>query len=157
MDAKVRRTKMELKLLGTGVMAFGAWTFFKYALSNIIYQDGADEILNDQQLNILQIIIWLMVGMDFLMRLYIGLSARGESSGKRKTCLYLIASVILFIFCIFGIMVEFYMLFTFSEPPGYMIITMIIDITATIILGELIIDAVGVRRNRKASEAPHES
>lgn len=150
MNAKARKMEINLRTLGTGVILLGAWTFIKFALTLLMYgpQIGDNEIAPEY-------VIWINVfivgfaGIDFLLRLYTGLSARAEGKGKRKTVIYLILTGILIALGIFSVLVDIYYIWIAYDALFTLIITIIIDLTSTIILLELMINAIGIRRLRR--------
>ena len=153
MDAKARKRETDLKSLGMGVMLFGAWTFIKLAVTFLMYGIQFDEVLSEEVMTAGRIIIWVILALAFLIRLYIGISARSESDGKRKRAFYLVLAGLVVAVDAAAIVAEIVMLFTGSEGILSMAITVLIDATSTVILIELMVNAIAVRKLRKKEAA----
>ena len=154
MDAKARKTEVNLNTLGAGVILFGAWIFIKFALSMLIYSNEIGELLTDSMMIAANIIIWSTAVIDFIMRLYIGISARSESRGKRKSCFYIVLAGIIVFFELFAVIGEIVLVFFINESLFSYIVTLIIDITSLVIMTELMISAIRIRvmRRKEAAE-----
>ena len=155
MSTKIRKTEINLVTLGTGVVLFGAWTFVKVVLSTLLYSDGMfdsmDELgeFRDIAVIITYILIFLAAVIIFLIHFYVGMSARAEGKGKRKTALYPTVTGIIVFFDLLLLAPEAYLLFTGDNTLTYIIITLIIDVTSMVIHLELLINAIAIRRLKK--------
>lgn len=149
MDARIRRVKVDLMTIGTGVIAFGAWTFIKCALSVLMIGVKYDETLSDAEITALNIVMWIMMILIFLIHFYIGVCARAESRDKRKTAFYLILTGLVSIFELAMLISEIVLLFTTADNTISLIVTLIIDTTSLVFMAELMINAVRLRRWRK--------
>lgn len=154
MNAKARKMEVNLRTLGTGVILLGAWTFIKFALTFLVY--GSEIYGNDVPS---AVIAWVtaivlgIAGIDFLLRLYIGLSARAEGKGKPKRAVYLVLTGILLALEIIAVLADAYLIFSTYEALFTTIITFFIDLTSTILLLELMVNAIGIRRLRREEAA----
>lgn len=153
MNAKARKAEVNLKSLGTGVILFGAWTFIKFAVSYLIYGFGNNDLLDDNTTVIFNVIVWSVIAVAFLIRLYIGRSAHSESEGKRKHIFYLILTGSLVFIDILAIIAEFYLMFTEDYGILSMLITILIDVTSVVIMIELMVNAITIRKLRKKEAA----
>ena len=150
MNAKARNMEVNLRTLGTGVILLGAWTFIKFALTFLVY---GSEIYGNDVSSV--VIAWVtafvlgIAGIDFLLRLYIGLSARAEGKGKPKRAVYLVLTGILLALEIIAVLADAYLIFSTYEALFTTIITFFIDLTSTILLLELMVNAIGIRRLRR--------
>lgn len=149
MDVCIRKTEINLRTCGVGVIAFGAWAFIKFMLTNTLFGDRIDEGLSAPVSLIVNILVWGFSALILFLRIYVGLSARSESKGNRKTCFYIILTGIMAFFGFASIMIEIALLFFATERLLHLIITMIIDITSLTILIELMVNAIRIRRYRK--------
>lgn len=150
MNAKARIMEINLRTLGAGVILLGAWTYIKFALTYLMYDSQKDDY-GVPPAFVPWIIAFVLVfaGIDFLLRLYIGLSARAEGKGKRKRVFYLIVTGFLLSLEIAAALVDIYFIFFAYDTLFTLIITFIIDLTSMILLLELMINAVGIRRLRR--------
>ena len=97
-QAKTRRIQDTLYIAGSGVIAFGVWPLAKIGL----FLTLADEQTLRQLLGIedasLALTVYLLMGIialvDFGVRTYVGLSARAEGRGERRSPFYLVVAAI---------------------------------------------------------------
>ena len=150
MDANTRRLETNLSTLGTGTILFGLWDLIRTSLTVFVFNY---EII-DMIPKIYQAITYSIIGglslIFFLVQLYIGMSARGESKGKRKTVIYLVLTVITISFHLLAIGIMIYEMVS-GEPSGLitLIITVVIELTAITCLVEMMVNSVSLRRIRK--------
>ena len=149
MEAEKRRREINLITIGTGVILFGLWTVIKIALSNILIGIKIDGVMSDDLILLINIVLWVFVGIDFLARCYIGFSARAEGKGKHKSIIYLILTGLMIASYSAMIPLEFSAIFTSGEDMLNMIITIGIDITSIAFMIELMINSIGLRRIKK--------
>ncbi|MBQ3264154.1 MAG: hypothetical protein IJH07_00110 [Ruminococcus sp.] len=157
MDAKRRRLENNLYTIGTGIIAFGFWSFAKFALNYMLlgsdsYVDPAEEYRTTAI-----VFIWAFSALSPLVYLWIGLSARAESRGKRKRILYLIMTGIIVAFSVLVIVVDLIALAYSDVGILRVIITMIIDLTRMIFLIELLASSVSLRRLRRRQRKGEEA
>ena len=149
MEAEKRRREINLITIGTGVILFGLWTVIKIALSNILIGIKIDGVMSDDLILLINIVLWVFVGIDFLARCYIGFSARAEGKGKHKNIFYLILTGLMVATYSSMIPLEISAIFTSGEDVLNMIITIGIDITSIAFLVELMINSIGLRKIKK--------
>ncbi len=155
MQKELRKNESILATSGVAVLAFAIWSIIKIVLyvafspamsaveADLTELQGIDE---GTVLTILIVIIAVSL-VDVGIRIYVGLSARGESKGKKKTILYLILAIIIAIYSVLNI-VSFF-------QPGYMesvadlIITLVVELTSLFAVIELIVSGIKVRSLRK--------
>lgn len=160
MNAKTRRMEIDLSTLGTGVILFGLWSFVKFSLTTLLIGVQIDEALSDSQMTVLTIVLWVLSIVDMLIHLYIGLCARADSKGKRRSPFYLILAGILVSIYLLAVILE--ILSLIFAPSGILtiVISIVIDLTAVIILIEMMVYAKRTRKSRKNAlkeDAIHES
>ena len=149
METTIRRLNDHIYTLGTGVIAFAAWTLLKFTLYCTVYQNVLVEEMrvdlpaDSSVLQVTIIAVWIIVFLDALFQCLIGFSARADGKGRRKSVFYIV---------LIGLFV------TVQTGVLYAIITLFIDGTSLVIMVELLVCAVRVRILRKRQrEVPHES
>ena len=99
-EVKLRRFGNLLTVSGLGVIAFGVWNVLKMILVFVMQRDMIEAIFAEISANALikyitiAIIAAIML-LDFLIRLFVGLSARAEGFGKKKGVAYIVFAVLL--------------------------------------------------------------
>lgn len=154
MEVKTRRLENNMITLGTGIIAFSIWALLKYALTS--FTDlSPTETMTAKARVVFYIIIIVFSLTDVLLHFYIGVSARSEGKGKKKTPLYLVLSALIIMVYLLGIAFEIYLLF-FSKNYFTLFVTTLVDVTSTIIFIEMFVYAVqlrGIRRQKRKKEA----
>ena len=90
-----------------------------------------------------------MIFISFLIRCYVGFSARSEGKGKHKSVLYLVfAGLITFVY-FFVIVCECVYFVVGNERIVTVIVTLIIDVTSLVFLVELMVNSIKIRKLRK--------
>ncbi len=149
MVAKLRRTQDNLFVLGTSAIVFGLWNLIKFAIYYFFAFNEIKESAGDKYYLITAIVVWVIVFFSFLIRCFIGFSARAEGKGKRKNVVYLVFAgmIALVYFCIIAFEVVYFIVR--YDHIFTMIITLIIDVTSFVFLVELIVNSIKIRKLRK--------
>jgi len=144
------KNKIEINLIttGTGLMFFGLWTFIKFFLTIVFLGVEYDDNTSDEVKLIATIITIIAVAIVSALFCYVGLSARAEGKGKKKSVMYLIVNGFLLFFHILIIILEAAALL-FGENILTIIITMIIDATAAVLMSEVMINSIKLRKIRR--------
>ena len=144
------KNKIEINLIttGTGLMFFGLWTFIKFFLTIVFLGVEYDDNTSDEVKLIATIITIIAVAIVSALFCYVGLSARAEGKGKKKSVVYLIVNGFLLLFHILIIILETAALL-FGENILTIIITMIIDATAAVLMSEVMINSIKLRKIRR--------
>ncbi len=144
------KNKIEINLIttGTGLMFFGLWTFIKFFLTIVFLGVEYDDNTSDEVKLIATIITIIAVAIVSALFCYVGLSARAEGKGKKKSVVYLIVNGFLLFFHILIIILEAAALL-FGENILTIIITMIIDATAAVLMLEVMINSIKLRKIRR--------
>lgn len=144
------KNKIEINLIttGTGLMFFGLWTFIKFFLTIVFLGVEYDDNTSDEVKLIATIITIIAVAIVSALFCYVGLSARAEGKGKKKSVMYLIVNGFLLFFHILIIILEAAALL-FGENILTIIITMIIDATAAVLMLEVMINSIKLRKIRR--------
>lgn len=144
------KNKIEINLIttGTGLMFFGLWTFIKFFLTIVFLGVEYDDNTSDEVKLIATIIAIIAVAIVSALFCYVGLAARAEGKGKKKSVVYLIVNGFLLFFHILIIILEAAALL-FGENILTIIITVIIDATAAVLMSEVMINSIKLRKIRR--------
>ena len=103
-----RKYSNRLKMAGRAIIIFGLWSSLQVlilyflnqeSILTLVYEALKEEgVENSLLYPIIIIVAIILVGIPFLINLYMGLSAMGEAKGKKKTPVYLVICVLSFIF-----------------------------------------------------------
>ena len=86
METTIRRLNDHIYTLGTGVIAFAAWTLLKFTLYCTVYQNVLVEEMrvdlpaDSSVLQVTIIAVWIIVFLDALFQCLIGFSARADGA-----------------------------------------------------------------------------
>ena len=152
MEVQKRKLEINLKTIGTGVILFGVWTFVKFAVNFMLFGSELDETIGENVRLAINIGIWIVVSIDALIHLYIGMSAKAEGNGKRKGRLFLGLTAVITVLYALLLPLEFAAIFLHDTGWASLIVTFIIDVTATVFLAEVFLYTVKLRRLRKETE-----
>ncbi len=160
MEQELRRRQVTLVTLGTGVILFGVWSvvksmlYFRTNLFKDLDTQVEPELLPYIKLAIV-VIVALFVLADLGIRLKIGRRARAEGMGRRQKNGYLIlAALIGLVNIIVDVLGVYYMVKNgVPEQSGLdYIVSVLVDLSSTVLLAELIVTALRVRKLRAMSE-----
>lgn len=156
MDVKIRKLESDLTTIGTGIIAFGFWGFLKFILSYLFLGAQSVGIDGDEYITVIAVFVWAVAILIPLVYLWIGMSARAEGRGKRKSALYLfMVGWIIFVSTI-AILLELYSLSKLKDWFE-IIVTLIIDLTRYVFLIELMVYSISLRKLRKEQSRGEES
>ena len=144
------KNKIEINLIttGTGLMFFGLWTFIKFFLTIVFLGVEYDDNTSDEVKLIATIITIIAVAIVSALFCYVGLSARAEGKGKKKSVMYLIVNGFILFFHILIIILETVSLF-FGVNIFTIVVTIIIDATAAVLMLEVMINSIKLRKIRR--------
>ena len=156
-QVKYRRLRNLLSTSSFGVIIFGLWSIIRSVLYVLFSRESQKEIdmtvseTGAESSDVLMVIVILMLvilGLEIALRLFVGLSARAESKGKKKSIAYVIVAGILIPFYVMSVI---YSIASTDYINGVVdnIITIIMDITSTLALIELFVAAISIRVMRK--------
>lgn len=158
MNATKNKIEINLITTGTGLMFFGLWTFIKFFLTTVFLGVEYDDNTSDEVKLTATIIAIIAVAIISALFCYVGLSARAEGKGKKKSVVYLIVNGFLLFFHILIIILEAAALL-FGENILTIIITIIIDATAAVLMSEVMINSIKlrkIRRHKRITEVGYE-
>ena len=159
---KYRRIRNVLSTAGFGVIAFGIWSIIRVVL-RVAFSRQAQPDIDPNELDsmisqpgddvktfllVLLILVIVFAAIEIALRLFVGLSARSEGRGKKKSIAYVIVAGILIPYYILSVIYNF-MSFDYVNGIVDNIISMIMDITSTIALIEVFVAAIRIRVMRK--------
>ena len=160
MEKELRRKQVTLVTLGTGVILFGVWSvvksllYFRTGLFADLDAQIEPELLPYIKL-VTVVIVALFVLADLGIRLKIGRRARAEGMGRRQKNGYLILAALIVLVNITGDLLGVYYIVKNGVPeqsgPDY-VVSVLVDLSSTILLAELIITVLRVRKLRAMSE-----
>lgn len=151
-DKKIRRLQSLLYTSGAGTILFSIWS----AIRQIgIFQEAKKEFANMglDDISIIAIrVIWVLVlvlilGLFFLY-VYIGLQAMSVSLGKSKGSAYMIWAFLLILLSLLSYGHDLTALKISEWLRVDNVLTVVIDITANIILGEVIVFSILLKKMR---------
>ena len=93
MEKELRRLRISLMTLGSGVFAFGVWSILKsylYLWVNPVVIDDVPEQYQSAVTIIFYVMFTFFMLIDLLLRAYVGMGARSMGMGKKKGLLYMI-------------------------------------------------------------------
>ena len=171
MERELRRYQNILVCVGSGVITFGFWSLVKGVMSLFSFKDKWIQMVNDAAktdapadilMTALVISFGIVIAVDLAIRLVIGLSARKEGMGRddRRHKGYLVLALISAAFSAFSMITDIQYFLGGLENLLDGIVTAIIDFTSLIMLLELFVAAIKVRKLKgkiaeaKAKEVP---
>ena len=177
---KLRKHENNLVIAGMGVMIFGLWNVAKFFSilflnKNLLIGEIQNEVAQTTEtanvqvsgnfvFGLLLLASAAMMSVNVFFRLFIGFSAISVGKNGRKRFLYIPLAIIYAIICLLDSVVEFYSNFIFSyDGPDALQITesptvsIIIEITSTILFIELIVHSIRIRKLRNTHGINKES
>ena len=155
LQIQLRKNQDTLKIVGLGVMAFGAWSIVKSILyTTAQWSSIKEEIVVPEANETLAKMVYLFMiavtmAVEIAIRLYIGRSAVAEGKGERKGPGYI---VVAFLITLIGLALTF----TAIVVPGIRIelnlealMSLFVEITSAVITLEMCWSAIRVRKLRR--------
>lgn len=164
MQRELRKYENSLSVSGLVVILFGLWSVLKLGLrlvfSTLGLMNTAEDTIVDPEIQkgflYLAIAILAVLILELGLRLYIGLTARAESRGKKKTVVYLIIAVLLAAYSVYSLvaLIRSFAAVDFFES----LVSVLVELSGLFALAELIFSAIKVKQIRKKmeEEAEHE-
>ena len=162
LQRKMRRSQTTLITTGLAVIIFGGWNIIKMVMlilfapqtMHMYWEEtlsvaGSYDKFYDTVFNIVNIVLLFIF---FLVRFYIGRAAIAEGSGRRRSCVYIILACIMACADMLEISNIARNLDMNSQLLTNNIVTIIVDATALILLIEMIISAIKVRKMMRIAE-----
>ena len=159
-ERELRRLRSTLRSLALGTIAFGMWSIVKTSLFVIL--TPFEKFLNEEQMAIftqpqtrflsyifVALLVLVVMSIDVVPRFYIGLKARKEGLGIDKGRIWVIWAFILLVgWCALLLWECMNFKYLIEHGNGMLdtIVSLILDLGATIILGELCFTAVRLKK-----------
>lgn len=158
---EIRRSRDTLIVVGSGTVIFGIWTLVKMlSLLIVLRKETVEAILNitgpleglsdSFTFWAFTLLLTIMGAALLSVRTYVGLCAIAEGRGKRRGKLYIFLAALMVIIGAWSFCSGF---FTLDEPEQFgaltrnqSISTLIIDATSLIMLSQMIISALKIRK-----------
>ena len=156
-EVKLRRYQNLLTLSGLGVIVFGLWSILKVFLILLLNDDTFSEMIEAAEVpdnSVTRLILYLLLAVlpliDFSMRLFVGLSARSESFGKKRGCAYIVFAALIVLSSLISVV------FIFFDTPLTnissvleLVVSVFVEATATVVMIELLVSAITVKKLNK--------
>lgn len=153
-QAEIRRLQSTLAIAGGAVIVFCVWSFAKIALFLTFLDEDALQWLlgiNDSSLiTVICVAAVILVIIDFILRVFVGLSARAEGHGKKKGRFYLIVAFLAAIANALTL-VAIVLSTSFSSSVFGMIVSIAVEATALAALVIVICCSIRLRRMDKTT------
>lgn len=157
---ELRRNRHTLAIVGTGVIVFGVWSVVKTILMLFLRVDDplvdvADEIPDGMLPYVIFYIMFSVILLAVIgLRLFIGLSARREASGKKEGWFYI---VLAFLLAILSASTTAYSFLHPGEDSGAFndssVAAVLVDLTSIFTYVELVYTAVRVKKLKRQAKA----
>lgn len=147
-EIKMRRYQNLLTVSGLGVIIFGLWTVLKTILLLFLQEDMVDDLPDGL---FYRVLFFTLIGgvllIDFLIRLFVGLSARAEGFGKKKGYGYIVVAILIAIASLASLVLIFFD--TADRSVLELIVSFIVEATSMIATVELLVAAFTVKKLKK--------
>lgn len=157
--ALARRDRDTLYVIGTGILALGAWALVKYVMMYLRYSQQITEAIgkSGEDGAVASVVFGILIGLalfELVLHVVVGLSARAEGQGKRKGFLYLACAVLLALLTFSYVCLDVFGLFAIEEIGDKIdvIIEGVIDFTSLMMLGGLIAATMRLRKTEPESK-----
>lgn len=157
-ELALRKYSGALSVLGNAIVIFGIWDMVKSALTTIYMSDELrDEIMNSAPPEYLPFALGCVVVLailTFVLRIYIGFSARAEAAGQKRSPAYIIWTFPLFAEYILFFWADLVSAMELNDQILALVGDMFIDVTSVGVVAFLVVNAIRVRRlKRQLGEA----
>ena len=147
-EIKMRRYQNLLTVSGLGVIIFGLWTVLKTILLLFLQEAMVDDLPDGL---FYRVLFFTLIGgvllIDFLIRLFVGLSARAEGLGKTKGYGYIVVAILIAIASLVSLVLIFFD--TADRSILELIVSFIVEATSMIATVELLVAAFTVKKLKK--------
>ncbi|MBQ7990662.1 MAG: hypothetical protein IJ251_06405 [Oscillospiraceae bacterium] len=163
----LRKYSNTLVICGMGEVVYGVWSVIRTILAVILSMNITDlliaeaeangEVITESDLELLKVLFYISLGIllagELLLRMYVGISSRAEGLGRKKNVTYIIAAGIIVINHLSTLWTLSVGLHNANEDLLDNAVMIVIDLTSVLILIDLIICAVKVRKLRREIQA----
>ena len=149
---RFRRNSSTLVILGTGVIVFGFWGIIKliamFAFDMQVFHPEDLEQFDEFGRLILNVVVFVVMAIDVILRLIVGLKAIREGRGKKTGIGYLIVTIWLIsgsAYSIYALMLD---LMNMKGAFFDNYVSVFMELSSLVISLEVFIAAISVRRYR---------
>ena len=158
MEKELRRLRITLMTLGSGVFAFGVWSILKsylYLWVNPVVFDDVEAQYQSAVTIIFYVLYTFCMLIDLLLRAYVGVGARSMGMGKKKGLMYLIVLALMLavsvLSCLFMVLGrEDVRMENQSELDFF--VSAFVELCNLSVLAELLYTVIRVRKLEKQTE-----
>ncbi len=160
METQLRRHRHNLSIIGLGIILLGAWSVLKTVLYMAVSIDDWKKTLESRVVEtdsvvIVYVVFAAVLVIDMAVRLFVGINARMAGEGKDRGSTYLVFAVFMLVFQGLSVISDV-LVFNFAlDAIISTLATVIFDLTAFVMLLELIVSGFRVRRLTSAKAAGH--
>ena len=158
MEKELRRLRISLMTLGSGVFAFGVWSILKSYLYLWVNPVVFDDIAEQEQyavMIIFYVLFTFFMLIDLLLRAYVGMGARSMGMGKKKGLMYMIVLSLMLavsvLSCLFMVMGRESTRMENQSEMDYFV-SAFVEFCNMGVLAELLYTVVRVRKLEKQTE-----
>lgn len=150
---RLKKNETLLSICGSGVIFFGVWSLIKSIMSIVLYKGTLNSYFSQYQnapvlRNLAYGMVFFILSLDVVLRLYVGLTAISESRGKRKKSTYIVVAFAMLFFTVFGVVGSF-MFLQRDISLLTSITTILVETTSSLTLLQMLISVINVRRIKK--------
>lgn len=161
----IRKYQNTLIVVGTGIIFFGVWTVVKMLGSFFILKEetvaalrkisrvGVDELSDDALFYISLVAVMIIMLVILAIRAYVGMSAISEGRGNKRHGPYLLLAVIMIISGVISFIANFFRTAPETSMGAFSADTtisgIIIELTSVIMLTEMMVSAVRIRKLKR--------
>ena len=157
MDTQTRKLQSALVSSGKGAIILSLWSLIKMVLLYLFDAKDIDNMFEAASVDmrfksIVAVMMFILLFIDFLFRLYVGRSAIKEGRGKRKGYFYLVCCVIIICSSVFSI----YYVFTedaYSISVLDTVVSAVIELTALITYLDITVSSIKLKKIRRLEDA----
>lgn len=139
-----------LRICGSFVIVFGCWSVLKVLMAlvltplNVFLEENGLAPDQTEFPDVIFIVYVILLAIDLAFRVYIGLSARKEEKGKKKSIFYLICDGLLILLTVIGIVLQIGIMSTVLSLSG--IATFIFDLASLFVLINVMVASIKLRK-----------
>lgn len=148
----LRKNQNTLVIVGRGVIVFGVWSIAKVVMSILFFEEFRSSLLNDRTAEeplaaaLIWIIIALMLGVIFALRLGVGLPAISEGRGGKARWAYLVLASLIALTDAVGLVANFVWYSDSYHSVMDAVVSVVVELTNIVTMAELIVSGVRVKR-----------
>ena len=149
-DVQLQKHRFSLICSGNALVTFAVWTIIRSIIQLYFYLQASPDVKNFTVWVVILIAL-VLGGVDLVLKLYVGLSARAEGYGKRKKSGYLILGILLAVVTVIWLIIQLPLASYYYRSDGLLHMLISLAVEATVLFAEvdLVVSALRVRRLEK--------